>query len=117
MYDLALKTKVATPFDFWSYSIDEIDDLLKAYEFSEYNRKKEQAIFNNVLSMQIIEGIAMLFDKDKKIKPKLLEDYFPDLFKHEETEEEKQKRIKAETEAYKEQFRDFAKNLNKMRRG
>ena len=75
-------------------------------------KQKQRAIDNSILADQIIRGIGLLFSqKEDNVEIKQIWDYYPDLFKEEKAEEQKEIN---ELEEFKEKRKRFAYNHNKQ---
>lgn len=79
-------------------------------------KNKEKAIFDTILSKQIGEQIAMLFDEKKEMQPKQLWQWYPDMFEKEKEEYETEKKNN-DLELYKAKMKDFMYRHNAIRKG
>ncbi len=89
MYQLALKSGIS-PFDFWNMSIDEISDVIDAYNQNKIEDVKLQIIIKSVQARQIAE---YLVPSETKTEFTQLWEYYPVLFEDEKKIAEKQKEV------------------------
>lgn len=94
-----------SPSLFWDSSLQEIYDLMESYgrrqdiKIKEYEADlKAKISLNAVLARQIGEYIASLFNSDSKISS--LGEFFPELFKDEQTANNDMALYKARMEEY-----------------
>lgn len=87
--------------------------MIESFNRKKIEQQKERAIFNNVLSNQIVQGISSLFDKDTELMN--VWDYFPELFEKEKAQylEDKEEE---EFEKFKARRKAFAERFNKEKR-
>lgn len=109
-----------TPSLFWDSSLDEIIDLIQSYNRREEQRVKEeetkiktQISLNWVMAQQIGEHFDLAMGNKKSITP--LYDYFPDLFKSEKEEADRQEQMN-QLELHKARMADYAYQHNARRR-
>lgn len=86
---MALKCGIS-PFDFWNMSIDEISDVIDAYNQNKIEDIKLQIIMKSVQARQIAE---YLVPSETKTEITQLWEYYPSLFEDEKQIAEKQKEI------------------------
>lgn len=102
-----------SPFLFWEMSIKEIVDLIESKNRTELARKKEQAIFNQVLAIQISERVGcLLAENSEDVKLTKLWNFFPEMFESEKESYIQQKEID-EFERFKANRRAFASRHNR----
>lgn len=99
---------------FWSYSLDELEDIFEAFERSERRKFKVKISMNYALAQHIQDHVAALLVDNHKTKS--LYDLYPDFFTAEDKEEamavsnERMKQL--ELEKHKEAMRAFAARFN-----
>lgn len=98
------------PSEFWDLCLDEIIDLLSAYNEKYKSDLKSKLILNNILARQIGEHVASLFDKNAKISA--LWDLYPELFKDEKEKYDKQMQ-ENQWKIWKAQFENFLQQSKK----
>lgn len=110
LYDRALDAEIE-PSLFWNSSIGEVHDLIQAF----HKRKKNE--FKQTLSLMELQidltaqrMVKILGNKEVEITS--IFDLAPDLFETEIAEKEKEKQM-AESIAYTEKFKKYAKQHNK----
>jgi hypothetical protein len=99
---------------FWTYSLDELEDIFEAFERSERRKFKAKISMNYALARHIQDHVAALLIENHKTKS--LYDLYPDFFSAEDKEEaaglvsERMKQL--ELEKHKEAMRAFAARFN-----
>lgn len=86
---MALRSGIS-PFDFWNMSIDEISDVIDAYNQNKLEDTKLQIIMKSVQARQISEFLIPT-ETEKNITQ--LWEYYPSLFKDEKRIAEKQQEV------------------------
>ena len=105
---------------FWDSSLDEIIDLIESYNRREEQRVKEeetkiktQISLNWVLAQQVGEHFSIAMGGKSNLTP--LYDYFPDLFKREKEEADRQKQMN-QLQLHKARMEDYAYQHNERRK-
>lgn len=99
---------------FWSYSLDELDDILESFERTERRKFKAKLSMNYALAQHIQDHVAALLVENHK--PKSIYEIYPDFFTLEDKEDaaaatnERMKQL--ELEKHKEAMRAFAARFN-----
>lgn len=109
-----------SPSLFWSSSLDEIIDLIESYNRREEQRVKEeetkiktQINLNWNLAQQIGDWFQIAMGNKTSITP--LYDYFPEFFKNEKEEADRQKQM-SQLELHKARMADYAYQHNERRK-
>lgn len=98
-------------------SIDEIYDMIDSFNRTTIQRKKEEAINNQILADQVIRGLCLIFNgSESEIKPLNLWDYYPELF-NKEKDQYIQKQEDDEFEEFKTRRKEFMNRHNKLYKG
>lgn len=105
MYPTCLDIGI-TPCAFWDYSIGELQDLISSHNRTKTLKDKEKAIYYWVLSKQIGEEIAILFDNKNEITHKNIWEYYPALFENEKSQFEEDEK-KAQLELHIARMKDY----------
>lgn len=102
---MALKCEIK-PFEFWDYTVQEVNDLIEAY----YDRNKREMQFNAMCSyniaMQVVVGVNNMFSKHPEQPPQIW-DVYPSLFDEpvEQIKQQKEDVMKARLMAYSEAWK------------
>lgn len=106
-----------SPSCFWEYTLDEIVDIIDAFFKNKRYDQKFEILSKEVLSMQIFERIAALFNKNNADKIRKIWDYYPSIFEEEKNNHETSLVSESQWDAFKDRRRHFAEVHNKKQGG
>lgn len=100
---------------FWNMSLPEIEDTIESYVRQEERQKKQNLLFIHFAARDIGQYVNLVLNGSEDAELKELWDFFPELFKTEQKEAEKQRR-EQQLAVYKAQMKDFvARHNNKQK--
>lgn len=105
LYKVALRGGIK-PFEFWDYTVQEVADILGAYEENEKQKMQFIALCSYNQGMIVVSGVNNMFSKTPK-QPHQLWEVYPTLFEKpiEQIKQQKEEIMKARLLAYNEAWK------------